>query len=316
MTGGTVTLSLAPRRDGTYPAGASISLIANPVLSSIPASWAGVDSFEGNLALVQMDTVRFAFALMAAPTPTPSVVVNVSGSITRTTTWGPGFSYLVSGDFTIPEGVTLSVAAGTSVKFLGGSLQVAGTLIAEGTPANPITFTSDSQWEGIQLLDTSSNSRIVHSIIEKVTGAAVDTGSGPLTLEDSIIRLSNLGLWVRSSRTSLVRNEIYSNDVGVLAGTSNNVNLFQNTIRDNGVGVKIQGPRAPLVLNQNNIVGNAQYNLQLVTSGVFNVTATGNWWGTADEERIEGSIFDGNEESGLVSVVFKPFATGPISDAP
>jgi len=69
----------------------------------------------------------------------------LSGTISKGETWKGYKVYHVTGDLTIPNGVTLTIEPGAVVKFdAGKSLTVAkgGTLNAIGTRAQPIVFTS------------------------------------------------------------------------------------------------------------------------------------------------------------------------------
>ncbi len=90
-----------------------------------------------------------------------------------TATWraasGP---YRVTGNLTIPAGVTLSIEAGTSV-FVdpGVTIRVEGSLIAEGEPFKPIrickTPGTTGAWGGILFADSTMNNRIRYAIIEQ-----------------------------------------------------------------------------------------------------------------------------------------------------
>ena len=126
-----------------------------------------------------------------APTATPKPAVNrtMFGTVESDETWTG--EILITGDIWIPEGVTLTVAAGTIVRFTAQSdvlmqggfddraiperiyfpndppaipanmivIGVAGTLRAEGTEESPILFTSDSpkpsviDWQNIAVQD-------------------------------------------------------------------------------------------------------------------------------------------------------------------
>ncbi len=109
----------------------------------------------------------------------------VSGHITANTTWtkaaGP---YIVQDDVTVDENVSLTIEAGTIVKVRDhwDNLYVNGSLIANGTSANPIIFTSiiddahggdtngdgaatspaPDQWGGIWLFAISSDNVLNH----------------------------------------------------------------------------------------------------------------------------------------------------------
>mgnify|MGYP002822072853 CR=1 FL=1 len=316
MAGGTVILSLAPRVDGTYTLDAYVSLIAHPGLTGSPVGWGGVDSQDGNLASLRMNADRFVALTMISPTPTPRPVVTVGGTISFAATWRSDNVYLVTSDVEVQTGVILTIEPGTLVKFDGAKLQIAGTLRAPGTSENPVTFTSDSSWEGIALLDSSVNSSISFGVIEKATGTALDINGGTLTLTNSTIRLSSQGIWVRSSRTTITGNDIYSNDTGLITGTTYNLDLRQNTIRNNDVGIRVVGPGGNLLFNGNNFMTNALHNILVVGSGDRSVNAAGNWWGTADRDAIERSIYHKNDDEFLSTVVFEPFAVELVAAAP
>ena len=79
--------------------------------------------------------------------PTPTMEPNgveVSGVISVTTTWTNDHVYYVVNTVWVDYGGTLTIQPGTIVRFRQGqSLYVLGTLVAAGTEAEPIRFTSD-----------------------------------------------------------------------------------------------------------------------------------------------------------------------------
>jgi hypothetical protein len=80
-------------------------------------------------------------ALAADPAlATTSLCGDITSNTTLTTAAGP---YLVTCPINVPVGVTLTIESGAILKFSPGTgLTVAGTLVSEGTPANPAVFTS------------------------------------------------------------------------------------------------------------------------------------------------------------------------------
>ncbi len=91
-----------------------------------------------------------------------SFATNISGTITQNDTLTLSESpYVLSGDLTIPDSVTLTIEPGVSIEFPGYSydILVNGTLIAVGTPSDTISFYSNSTAYGggsIVLEDGSS----------------------------------------------------------------------------------------------------------------------------------------------------------------
>ena len=316
VANGTITLSLAPNPDGVYPRDAEITLIARPDVPGSPFIWLGVDSQDGTLANVRM-TLDRSVVLSLQPAPvTPLPIAEVSGTISARTTWSSDRVYLVTGDIVVQSGVTLTIDPGTVIKFAGTEMRVDGTLISVGTANRWITFTTDSQWKGINILKPSTNSNLSYTIVEKVDGPALDIDEGTVTVANSIFRRSGLGIWVGSSRTTINRNQIYLNDLGLLIEQSKNVTLFENTIKDNNEGIRVLGPTGNLRLNRNNIMFNLDYNIKLFGIGDRDVDAANNWWGTVDTKTIERLIEDREEDSTLRRVLYEPIATGLIENAP
>jgi hypothetical protein len=99
-----------------------------------------------------------AFLASFAPEPTyalnptsaqqmdATTVTHVSGTLASNQTWSPaGGLYVVDGSVIVPSGKTLTINAGTTIKFTangGGISMQEGTLKVNGTSANPVVFTS------------------------------------------------------------------------------------------------------------------------------------------------------------------------------
>jgi hypothetical protein len=102
-------------------------------------------------------------ALFAAIIGSANAQIVVSGNITTNTTWTKNNTYLLQGFVYVKNGATLTIEAGTTIKgdkTSKGSLIVTrgAKLIADGTPSEPIVFTSNEanptygDWGGIILL--------------------------------------------------------------------------------------------------------------------------------------------------------------------
>lgn len=74
---------------------------------------------------------------------TENSIVQIGGFITSDTTWTNDRIYEIVSNVQVNQGVTLTIQPGTQVRFRDGKMmQIAGTLIADGQPDNPIVFTS------------------------------------------------------------------------------------------------------------------------------------------------------------------------------
>ena len=97
-----------------------------------PGGWSGIVLTGGQFLQNQYVDLRY-------------VQFSLGGTITASQTLPGTFLYLVTNPVVIPSGVTLTIDPGAVVKFnLGQSItvQAGGTLLAQGTVAQPITFTS------------------------------------------------------------------------------------------------------------------------------------------------------------------------------
>jgi len=103
--------------------------------ATIPVSgdWRGISTMGSGL-LLDNDYTEYRY-----------IIVTVSWAIAGNVTWRGKFTYHVTGDITVPDGSTLTIEPGAVVKFDPGLsliIESGGYLIAHGTVAKPITFTS------------------------------------------------------------------------------------------------------------------------------------------------------------------------------
>ncbi len=115
--------------------------------------------------------------------------------------------YVIYDSLVVKEGATLTLPAGTTLLFHSNAgLRVDGTLIAEGTLSNPVTFRGDrfddmfqyqaydridNQWEGIRLSSSSYGNRLnycdIHASNLGIYCDSSDVSRRKLTLENSIV---------------------------------------------------------------------------------------------------------------------------------
>ncbi|MCA9968824.1 MAG: right-handed parallel beta-helix repeat-containing protein, partial [Anaerolineales bacterium] len=109
----------------------------------------------------------------AAPRwPTGTVITE---DVTVNTTWTlAGSPYQLAANIAVAPGVTLRLDPGVTVEADGVGLDVAGTLLAQGTMTQPVTFTGASPtpgiWDGIRIHGTAqtpnTGSMLAHTVVE------------------------------------------------------------------------------------------------------------------------------------------------------
>ncbi|MEX2963693.1 right-handed parallel beta-helix repeat-containing protein [Microbulbifer sp. TYP-18] len=213
----------------------------------------------------------------------------LSGSIDEDTVL-PAGRYLLLENSVVEPGVTLTLEAGASLLAdPDQKLQVAGTLLAQGTVDSEVVFaplsgtSARGQWYGIEVIAGGS----VDFNYARVEGAeyGLHFNGGQGRVRNSLFRFNTYGIYVDAGSNPLIGdgNEITSNDYG----------LF---VRGDGSAANNPQP----VVTGNNLYGNTQYDFYTTNFGdPENTTldATGNWWGTVDEAVIGTQIYTATSTS-------------------
>ena len=132
-----------------------------------------------------------------------SNVEELSSDITSDRTLTSDTQYRVTSGFCVEGGATLTIEAGTQVRFQSGtSLQVCddnSALVADGTEGSPISMTATSGneikgwWNGVGIFSANPNNSIEHAIIRHGGGEDLISGPGDaanVTLGEDGARLS------------------------------------------------------------------------------------------------------------------------------
>ncbi len=152
-----------------------------------------------------------------------SDITYVGGAVSSSTTWYG--TVVVTGDITVPSGVTLTVAEGTQVLFVyqdtqpadgigdyGLEVQSGGSLVVEGSEASPVIFSvygdnrAPRSWAGITL--QSGMSSLQHAIVEY--GEDCLNLRDDATVEDVEVRSCRTGVQVGAAGVTL--NRVSSHD--------------------------------------------------------------------------------------------------------
>lgn len=206
--------------------------------------------------------------------------------------WTNDKPYVLYDSILVPEGCTLTIGPGTRIHSYNKScILVAGTLVVNGTPEDPVIFEGTrldgeykdlaNQWAGIRFLPRSKDNVITGAIIRNgFVGVEVDSlpvnGNPNLTITQSrIYNMRAVGIVGYSSKIVAVNNLITEcGQFGFFGALGGDYKLVHNTIASYNVGVNRQNPlvvfdNSPYYDKNDNIV--ARYNLtfELVNNIIY-----------------------------------------------
>jgi parallel beta-helix repeat protein len=219
-------------------------------------------------------------------------------------------------------------------------LIIRGSLIARGTKDKKIVFTSaeidarPSDWGAINFLG-STNNVIDHAHGSDVTvsnsefakcGVGIsfkseeETPGAPwfgarsnLTITGNILHRNKGGIGYRNSTGNISHNLIEKNAFfGIWPKETVAGKIDSNTIIENKKGVLLYQTMG-LVLTNNNIYDNLDYNIAATTAQDFPIEAKSNWFGTINTDKIDEMIFDQKDDTDLGLVTYEPYRQSPVS---
>jgi len=280
--------------DSTSTEGGTVSDNSNGILSYTPPSgFTGGDSFSYTITDGSGSSASATVALQVKP------VTQLTGALAQDTTWTNDNVYLITGDVTVPLGVTLTINAGTVIQFQASSDDTSGgnetalseliitngSLVAEGTAEAPIVLTSGTatpaagDWGGIR--HTGNGQLTLRYVTVEYASLGVDyrVNGGfivPPIIDNSIIRHSTgRGLYLEGKggvnlSATVTYNTIHghSSEGIYLSATDNNTALTatvtnNHVYSNNSYGIYLEGSSysnsASTTLVSNNQVHDCRY---------------------------------------------------------
>jgi TonB family protein len=251
---------------------------------------------------------------------------------------------VVSGDVTVPEGVSLTIRPGTEVKFVPRSdvmrsgadgrkceIIVDGTLAAIGTSRYPVVFTGGGttaeigDWYGITL--RSSSSVMDHCVVQYAEDGITVVNASPTIRNSRITSNLNNGITCVTGASPLLAHNIIAGNAnaGVVAQYASEPVLYRNVVSLNSYGVLVfdvsepvlGDSRAPDTTHRgyNEITDNVEYNLY--NHAEVAISAQNNFWRDVRVDAVARTIFDADDDDTYGAVSLYPLLTAsPFSEAP
>lgn len=130
------------------------------------------------------------------PDPTPSNVITVSSNITANTTWETGKTYILASRIAVTSGAILTIQPGVVVKGQAGTGANATALIiargakimAEGTAAQPIIFTSIAD----EIVPGQIASPNLDNDLDGLWGGLIVLGYAPISADAASVQIEGI----------------------------------------------------------------------------------------------------------------------------
>jgi hypothetical protein len=198
-------------------------------------------------------------------------VVEVSGP--QSGVWTSDYLYQVIGDISVPEGETLIIEPGVTIKFMDYySFNIDGTLLAEGTETDSIIFTSGQSscnpgdWNKIKFEDSSNDNSIISYTAIKYAFFGISCYESSPTISNNTISNSNeCGIVCISSSPTISYNTINNCENGIDC-LSSSPTIYKNNISNNnerGISCKYFSPSI-----SNNIINNNEIGIECHSSSL------------------------------------------------
>lgn len=224
-------------------------------------------------------------------------VQELSGTLSSNTTWTSSNYYIITNDFTIPAGVTLTINAGAEVFFESGKeIIVNGTLNVNGSSSNKVTFDrlqTTGNWDGITF-NSGSSGNINFATIKNANIGIYMNNSSPAIKHCTISNNSSYGIKCYNHSNPTIYNckisnngstgvvcNLYSSPTFILGSYTNGGNTISN---NSGAGIYASNYCNPYIGGSNNgynsIYGNSNH--QLKAEYGCSISAMHTWWGTTN----------------------------------
>jgi len=263
-----------------------------------------------------------------------------SGEIQRNTRWS-GEVY-INGDVTVPQGVILTIDAGTRIYFKPktdvlktgkdrerAELNINGMVLAKSNSmSTPILFTSESKtpqmndWYGITIKNFYDQSILQNCIVEYAYKGITCYGSSPIISGGEVRYNHHAGISCEVKAAPVITNVLLMGNgfAGINCELASNPIISGCTISENIYGVIIFSKSVPdlgtLPLDgkkskgENRITNNFEFDVYNHSNN--SVNAQNNTWSVNNPREVPRVIYDKADNPAYGDVIYSPLFTPPI----
>ena len=230
--------------------------------------------------------------------------------------------YVPLNTLTVETGATLTIRPGLLFKnvYSYSGFVINGTLIAEGTPNQPIVFTSlrDDEYAG----DSNGDENSSCPTLGEWDGLSLNSAAVNSRVRGCVVRFAYEALGIGNSTTQISNNVLSQSTYGLVVGGGATVEVDSCIVKQNGKGIYSTNG-AMLTISHSAIYDNTTYDIHNFSTQP--VSAPFNWWGAAHtNEMTTGGpgqnlpyLYDHEDDAsrGAVSY-YPPLSAAPQLDAP
>lgn len=238
----------------------------------------------------------------------------------------------ITGVVVVKKGALLTILPGSRILFekidrdgdgIGDSeLLIEGGIVARGTAAAPILFTSAAEhpqkadWKFLYL-DFAQRGEIDH-IISEYAYSGIQVHFCKASVTNSVFRHNVDGVRFSTVKIEVANSLIHDNTHGLrYEERRSQAHIHHNAIRDNDIGIfVVTRSENRARVEHNNIVASRSYHVKMGLEQRTDVVFPRNWWGTTDPEVIQSSFFDHVFDSSLGRVRAPSPLTAPVQVSP
>ena len=237
----------------------------------------------------------------------------------------------IQGTVTVKKEGSLTILPGSRILFAridrdgdaigDAEIYVEGTLLARGTAAEPILFSSaasapqPADWKFIYL-DYARQAELAHVIVEYAY-SGVQIHFCKARVVDSEFRYNVDGVRFSTANVEVAGNRIHHNTHGIrYEERRGSGRVHDNEIVDNDIGIFVVTRSEDRTLFRDNNIVSRQYNVKLGMAQAGDVTFPRNWWGTSEATAIRTTFYDHAADASLGKVSTPDPLSGPIVRMP